>query len=123
MEFYQVAEIRATQTVAVIKQFDPGLTVGGIDIAGLTALTNELEALAQQRDHALAEYDAANNAEHQGFLTIQTLDLALPKAAEAELDDNIEAESALLDLLSPVYWVRFFQAITRSFSIRSWCSR
>ncbi len=106
MEFYQANEIRANQTVAVIKQFDPALAVGGIDIAGLTAQANALEGLAQQRDHALADYDAANNAEHQGFLVIQSLDLALPKAAEAELDDNIDAESALLDLLSSVYAIK-----------------
>ena len=46
---------------------------------------NELEALTQQRDHALADYDAANNAERQGFLTIQTLDLAL-ESAMAQID-------------------------------------
>jgi hypothetical protein len=106
MEFYQVTQTRAAQTVAVIKQFDPGLTVGGSDIAGLTAQANALEALAQLRDHALADYDAASNAEYQGFLTIQTLDFALPKAAESELDDTIDAESALLDLLSPAYAIK-----------------
>ena len=106
MEFYQVTQIRATQTIAVIKQFDPGLVLGGIDINSLTEQVNALEALAQQRDHVLADYDAATNAEYQGFLTIQALDLALPKAAESELDDNLGAESALLDLLSPVYGIK-----------------
>ncbi len=37
MAFHPVTEIRATQTVAAIKSFDPGLAVGGFDIAGLTA--------------------------------------------------------------------------------------
>ena len=92
LESYQAAQIHKAQTVAVIKPFDPGLTMGGSDMDGLTAQTNALEAEAQQRDHALADCDAANNAEHQGFLTLQTLDLALPKAAKPELDDNTEAD-------------------------------
>ena len=106
MEFYQVTQIRASQTVAVIKQFDPGLVIGGVNIDNLIGQANALEGLAQQRDHVLADHDAAHNAEHQGFLTIQALVLALPKAAEAELDDNLETESALLDLLSPVYAIK-----------------
>jgi hypothetical protein len=111
MEFYQVTQNRAAQTLAVIKQHDPGLTVGGIDIAGLSAQADALEQLAQQRDHALAAYDAANNAEHQGFLDLQRLVTALPKAAEAELGDHTEAESALLDLLSAVYAIKRGQTV------------
>ena len=106
MEFYQVTQNRAAQTVVVIKHYDPGITVGGIDIAGLAAQIDALEQLAQQRDFAMDAYDTANNAEHQGFLTLQHLVTALPKAAEAELDDHTDAESALLDLLSAVYAIK-----------------
>lgn len=106
MEFYQVTQNRAGQTAAVIKKYLPTLAVGGKDSAGLAAQADALEALAQARDNALADYDAANNAERQGFLTIQALDTALPQAVEAELDDNLDAESALLDLLQPAYAIK-----------------
>jgi hypothetical protein len=49
LEFYPAAQIRAAQTVAVIKPFDPKPAAGGIDIAGLTAQAHALEALARQR--------------------------------------------------------------------------
>jgi len=62
MAFNPVTQIGATHTVAAIQPCDPGLPVGGIDIAGLTAQANGLEAMAQQYDHALADCDAANNA-------------------------------------------------------------
>ena len=62
MAFHPVTQIGATHTAAAIQPGDPGLAVGGIDSVGLTAQANELEALAQQHDHALADYDAANHA-------------------------------------------------------------
>jgi hypothetical protein len=106
MEFYQTIQSRSGQTVAVVKTFAAGLSASGVDAAGLAAQGAALEALAQQRDHALADYDGANNAERLGLLVLQTLVLALPKAAEAELDDHNDAESALLDLLVAVYAIK-----------------
>ena len=94
---------RAGQTSAVTTQFLPALTVGGVTPAALIIQSNALDALAQTRDNALADYDAARNAENQGFLLVRYLDLALPAAAEAELNDDVVAESALLDLLDPAY--------------------
>jgi len=106
MEYYQVIQNRAGQTAAVINKFVPTLSVGGVNAAGLLAQSAALDGLAQTRDDALADSDAATNAENQGFLAIQALTLSLPQAAEADLDDNIPAESALLDLLSPVYAIK-----------------
>jgi len=106
MEYYQVMQNRAGQTAAVINKFVPTLSVGGVNAAGLLAQSAALDGLAQTRDNALADSDAATNAENQGFLAIQALTLSLPQAAEADLDDNIPAESALLDLLSPVYAIK-----------------
>ena len=106
MEYYQVIQNRAGQTAAVINKFVPTLSVGGVNAAGLLAQSAALDGLAQTRDNALADSDAATNAENQGFLAIQALTLSLPQAAEADLDDNIPAESALLDLLSPVYAIK-----------------
>ena len=74
-----------------------------MDAAGLLALADALNGKAQTRDDALADLDAAVNAENQGFLTIQRLTLALPQAAEGELDDTVPAESALIDLLAPAF--------------------
>jgi len=81
----------------------PALTVGGVTAAALEAQSQALDGLAQNRDDALAEYDTAVNAENLGFLAIRTLTLALPQAAEGELDDSVAAESDLLDLLDPAY--------------------
>ncbi|NBR85921.1 MAG: hypothetical protein EBT61_10490 [Verrucomicrobia bacterium] len=103
MEYYQAIQNRTGQTVAVITQYLPGLKVGAVDAPALLAQANALGGLAQTRDNALTDYDAAVNAENQGFLTIQGLDLALPQAAEGELDDTVPAESALIDLLAPAY--------------------
>lgn len=103
MEFHQAIQNRAGQTVAVINQYLPTLKVGTVDAAGLLSLLQALEALAQTRDNELANFDAAVNAENQGFLTLQRLDLTLPQAAEGELDDTKPAESALIDLLAPTY--------------------
>lgn len=103
MEYYQSINSRTSQTVSVIKTFAPDLVVSGLGAAELAAQSAALEALAQQRDHALADYDGANNAERLGLLALQTMVIALPKAAESELDDHLDAESALLDLLAAVY--------------------
>lgn len=103
MEYYQAIQNRAAQTAAVLKQHFPTMGIGGTTAVQLLERSQALGALAQARDDALAASDAADNAENQGFLNIKALTLALPKVAQAELDDRSDAESALLDLLSPVY--------------------
>jgi hypothetical protein len=103
MEYHQAIQNRAGQTVAVVNKYIPTLTVGGVTAAGLLAQSQALDPLAQARDNALAESDAANNAENLGFIAIQALDFSLPHAAESDLSDSLPAESALLDLLPPVY--------------------
>ncbi len=105
MEYYQAIQNRAAQTVAVINQYEPALSVGTMSATELMFQAQALGELAQQRDHALVAFDAANAAEHRSFVALRTLTMALPKAAQGELDDAIEAESALLDLLPPVYAV------------------
>jgi len=103
MEFYQTIQNRTGQTVAVINQHIPTLKVGTVDATGLLAQADALSGLAQTRDNELTNYDAAHNAENQGFLAIQRLCLSLPQAAEGELDDTVPAESALIDLLAAAY--------------------
>jgi hypothetical protein len=103
MEFYQTVQHRATQTVAVINQYIPTLKVAGVDAAGLHAQSTALTGLAQLRDDALAAADGAVNAENLGYNQIHELVVGLPKSAEGELSDQVPAESALLDLLSPAY--------------------
>jgi hypothetical protein len=105
MEFYQSVQNRAAQTAAVIRQVLPTLSVGGVTVEGLLGQSQALEELAQRRDDALADFDAAGNAENQGFLALRALTLTLPKAAQANLEDGIAAETTLLDLLAPVYAV------------------
>lgn len=105
MEFYQVYQNRAVQTAAVINQFIPALTVSGVNAAGLLDQSNALDGLAQTRDDVIATSDGAVNAESLGQTAIHDLVLSLPHVAEGELDDNVPAESALLDLLTPVYAV------------------
>lgn len=103
MEYYQAIQNRTGQTVAVITQYVPTLKVGATDAAALLALADGLNPLAQTRDNALTDYDAAVNAENQGFLSIQGMTLSLPQAAEGELDDTVITEAALIDLLDPAY--------------------
>jgi hypothetical protein len=103
MEYYQAIQNRTGQTVAVVNEYVPTLKVGATDSAALLALADGLSPLPQIRDNALADFDGANNAENQGFLIVQRLDLALPQSAEGELDDTVAAESALVDLLQPAY--------------------
>ena len=102
MEYYQQVQNRTGQTVAVINQVIPSLTVGTTSSAGLLSQSIALDGLAQTRDNALADFDQANNIEYQGFLAIRTLTLSLPQSAFGELDKGIVAEKALLDLLEPV---------------------
>ncbi|MGB8166474.1 MAG: hypothetical protein WCF18_03215 [Chthoniobacteraceae bacterium] len=96
---------RAGQTAAVIKKFIPALKVGNSGAAELLALSGALDGLAQGRDTALAAFDAANNAESQGFLTLRRLVLGLPQAASGELDEEVPAEGALESLLDAAYAV------------------
>ena len=103
MEYYQAIQNRTGQTVAVVLQYLPLMKVGAVDAPALLAQADALNGLAQSRDNELTNYDAANNAENQGFLAIQRMDLSLPQAAESELDDTKLAESALIDLLAPAY--------------------
>lgn len=106
MEYFQAYQTRAAQTVAVINEHIPALTVGGFTAANLQTQSQALNGLAQARDNALADYDQTNNAENQGFLFVSGLTLSLPQAAEGDLDDGIDAESPLLDLLSPAYSIK-----------------
>lgn len=103
MEYYQAIQNRAAQTAAVVNQYFPTMSIGGITAAQLLVQAQALGALAQARDDALAAFDTANNAENQSFLAIRSLILALPKMAQGDLDDGIDSESALLDLLSPAF--------------------
>src|SRR5258706_10964263 len=50
MEFYQQVQNRTGQTVAVINQVIPSLTVGTTSSAGLLAQSIGLDGLAQTRD-------------------------------------------------------------------------
>jgi hypothetical protein len=84
MEYCQTIQNRTAQTAAVINQWLPTLSLGGV--------TAELLGRS-----------AADNAGNRGLLALQALTIALPKVAEGEIDDAVAAESALLDLLSPVY--------------------
>ena len=106
MEYYQANQTRAAQTAAVINQAIPALAIGGVTAAELLTKSQALNGLAQTRDNALADYDVANNAENQGFLTISALSLSLPKSAEGDLDDANDTESDLLELLSPAYAIK-----------------
>jgi hypothetical protein len=105
MEYYQVFQNRAVQTAAVVNKFIPTLKIGAVDSAGLLTQSNALDGLAQTRDDKVTASDAAINAEAMGQNAIHDLVLSLPHVAEGELDDNVPAESALIDLLSPVYAV------------------
>lgn len=106
MEYHQLIQNRTAQTLAVAKRFFRNLAVGGETTAALQTRAQTLDALAQARDDALADDDAAGNAEEQAFLTLQALTLSLPKSAEGELDATLPAEAALLDLLAPVYAIQ-----------------
>jgi hypothetical protein len=106
MEYYQTIQNRTAETVAVINKNLPALNVGGVTAAALSTASAALGGMAQTRDDALAAFDAANNAQNMGFLALQSLTLALPQAAAGDLDDEISAESGLLDLLSPVYAIK-----------------
>ena len=106
MEYYQAIQNRAAQTAAVINEAIPALAIGGVTAADLLTKSQALNTLAQARDNALADYDVANNAENQGFLTISALSLSLPKSAEGDLDDANDTEADLLDLLDPAYAIK-----------------
>jgi len=84
MEYCQMIQNRTAQTAAVINQWLPTLSLGGV--------TAELLGRS-----------AADNAEHRRLLALPALTIALPKVAEGELDDAVAAESAWLDLLLPAY--------------------
>ena len=105
MEYYQAIQNRAAQTAAVVNQHVPGLSVGDVTANQLLTLSQQLNTLAQQRNDALVAYDGANTEMHRSFTTLRQLVLALPKVVQGELSDAVDAESALLDLLSPVFAV------------------
>jgi len=103
MEYYQTVIKRSNQTIAVINKYLPTLKVAGVDVAGLQAQSVALPGLAQARDDALADADNAVNAENLGYEQIHDLVIILPQDAGGELSDQLPAESALLDLLTPAY--------------------
>lgn len=105
MELYQFCQNRANQTIAVINQHIPGLTVGGLTAATLSSLCANLDGLAQTRETKVADEDAARNAENLAFRALRTLVLSLPAAADAELDDDNAEEDKLASLLDEVYSV------------------
>ena len=103
MEYFQAIQNRAAQTAAVVNQYVPELSVGDITASQLLTLSQQLNTLAQQRNDALVAYDAANTEVQRGFTALRQFVLALPKVVQGELNDAVDAESALLDLLSPVF--------------------
>ena len=103
MEYYQRIQNRASETVAVINGHIPALAIGTVTAADLEADSLALDGLAQLRDDALAAYDLAANQEKISYRALRTMTLSLPKAAQGDLDDDIPAESSLLDLYSPVF--------------------
>ena len=103
MEAYQVVQSRGRETIAVINEQIPGLSMGGITAGSFGSAVENLTATAGVRDLALVNFDSAVNAENLGFLNIRTMDLALAQSAKADLDEEVPAEAALLDLLGPVF--------------------
>ena len=103
MEYYQQVQNRTQQTVAVINAHVPALTVGGMGAAELTTRSAALDGLAGVRDAKLTNLDLKANNENNGSLLTRKLSLALPLAIEAELDEDVREEAALLDLLAPAY--------------------
>jgi hypothetical protein len=103
MERHQAIQNRAAQTAAVIKQYDPLMKIGAVNVSGLLASSHQLGVLAQARDDALAAFVAADNIKNQGFLALVALTKTLPRMAQADLDENVDAEVALLDMLDPVF--------------------
>ena len=105
MEQYQATLNRAMQTIAVIEEHIPGLTVGGVSTAAFASLANNLENTAALRDIAIANADAAANGENLNSLLIRTLVLALPQAAKSDLDEEKPVEAGLIDLLSEAFGI------------------
>lgn len=105
MDYFQAIQNRAAQTAAVVNQYAPELSVGNVTASQLLTLSQELNTLAQQRNDALLAYDAANTEMQHSFTTLRQLVLALPKVIQGELSDAVDAESAMLDMLTPVFAV------------------
>ena len=103
MEYYQATQNRAAQTAAVVKQHVPELSVGDVTADQLLTLSQQLNTLAQQRNDALVAFDAANIEMQRSFTNLRQLVLALPKVIQGELSDAVDAESAMLDMLTPVF--------------------
>jgi hypothetical protein len=103
MEYYQSCQNRSLQTIAVINTHVPSLTVGGVNSSALQSLCSNLDGLAQTRDNKVADADTAANAESLAHQTLRRLTLALPAAAEADLNEENEIEAKLIGLLDPVY--------------------
>ena len=106
MEYYQIVQSRAYQTVAVLNNFTAGIKVGGITADGLQSQAEALTPLAQTRDDAINTEGASANAEHLGQTQLHTLVVQLPKVAEGELNDAVPEETALIDSLAPVYAIQ-----------------
>jgi hypothetical protein len=106
MEFHQSVQKRAGETAAVINEHIATLKAGTETATTLLARSDALRELAQARDDALVNYDGAANAANVGYLTIRMMVLSLPKSAEGELNEDVQAEEDLLDLLSPVYAIQ-----------------
>jgi hypothetical protein len=106
MEYYQHIQDRAGQTVAVINKYIATLTVGTTTPSDLETDSQALDGLAQTRDNQIALSDEAVNVEQMGFRLIRKMDLAFPAVAEGELDEDVEAEAALLDLFDSAYGIQ-----------------
>ena len=113
MEYYQIVQSRAYQTVAVLNNFTAGIKVGGITADGLQSQAEALTPLAQTRDDAINTEGASANAEHLGQTQLHTLVVQLPKVAEGELNDAVPEETALIDSLAPVYAIQPSQECAR----------
>ena len=73
MEAYQVLQGRGRETIAVINEQIPSLSMGGINAGSFASPVENLTTTAGARDVALADFDAVVNSSGSRTSAVRTL--------------------------------------------------
>ncbi len=99
MEPWEIIKDRAQKSLAVWNLHVPGVTVGGVDAAGFTALVAQFEPAAQARTTAQDESDEASRNTKTALLKMKILGTKIPQI----IDGQVPTDAAIIDDLGDVF--------------------
>jgi len=95
MEFWEISSMRAQETLTVWSRHAPGMRIGTQGLGALRQMLDDLDARAQERAAALADYEAAFYRGQAALRDLRKVALRLTRLLEGHLDEGTRLWAAL----------------------------